>query len=73
MLRLLVKEVLAEKNISQSRLSHMIFLSLNTIQEMIHDPHRDVRLSTLDKIAVALNVPITDLYERLPDAAPPEP
>lgn len=65
MLRLRLKEVLAEKNISQSRLSHMTYLSLNTIQEMIRDPYRDVRISTLDKIAVALNVSIIELYERV--------
>jgi DNA-binding Xre family transcriptional regulator len=65
MLRLRLKEVLAQKNISQSRLSHMTYLSLNTIQEMIRDPYRDVRISTLDKIAVALNVSIIELYERV--------
>jgi DNA-binding Xre family transcriptional regulator len=70
MLRLRVKEVLAEKNISQSKLSHLTFLSLNTIQEMTHDPYRDVRLSTIDKIAQALSVQITDLYERVPDEHP---
>lgn len=73
MLRLRVKEVLAGKNVSQSKLSHMTFLSLNTIQEMIHDPYRDVRLSTLDKIALALNVEIADLYERIPDESSKEP
>jgi hypothetical protein len=43
----------------------MTYLSLNTIQEIIRDPYRDVRISTLDKIAVALNVPIIELYERV--------
>lgn len=73
MLRLRIKEVLAEKSISQSKLSHMTFLSLNTIQEMTHDPYRDVRLSTLDKIALALNVEIADLYERVPNEVHKEP
>jgi DNA-binding Xre family transcriptional regulator len=65
MLRLRVKEVLAEKKVSQSALSHRAFISLNTIQEMIHDPYRDVKLSTLDKIAEALGVSIIELYERV--------
>jgi DNA-binding Xre family transcriptional regulator len=65
MLRLRVKEALAEKKVSQSVLSHRAFISLNTIQEMVHDPYRDVKLSTLDKIAEALGVPITELYERV--------
>lgn len=64
MLRLRIKEVLAEKKMSQSKLSQKAEISLNTIQELIHDPYRDIKLSTLDKIAQALGVAITDLYER---------
>jgi DNA-binding Xre family transcriptional regulator len=67
MIRLRLREVLEQKKVSQSRLSHLAFVSLNTIQEMIRDPYRDVRISTLDKIAQALNVTVMDLYERLPD------
>ncbi len=70
MIRLRIKEVLSEKRVSQSLLSHKAYISLNTIQEMIHDPYRDVKLSTLDKIAVALDVPITALYERVTDKRP---
>ena len=50
MVRLRLKEVLEEKNISQSKLSRMADVSLNTIQEMIHNPYHDVRINTLDKI-----------------------
>jgi DNA-binding Xre family transcriptional regulator len=64
-LRLKIKEVLAQKQMTQSTLSHVSFISLNTIQEITHNPYRDVKLSTLDKIAQALDVPITELYERL--------
>jgi putative transcriptional regulator len=64
MLRLRIKEVLAEKKMSQSKLSQKAEISLNTIQELIHDPYRDIKLSTLDKIAQALGVAITDLYVR---------
>jgi len=42
----------------------MADVSLNTIQEMIHNPYHDVRINTLDKIARALEIPVTDLYER---------
>lgn len=64
LVRLRLKEVLEEKNISQSKLSRMADVSLNTIQEMIHNPYHDVRINTLDKIARALDIPVTDLYER---------
>ncbi len=68
MLRLRVKEVLEEKKVSQSKLSRMSDVSLNTIQEMTHHPERDVKLSTLHRIATALKVSVLDLYEELPDA-----
>jgi hypothetical protein len=59
--------VLEEKNVSQSRLSRMSDVSLNTLQEMVHDPFRDAKLSTLHRIAKALKLTVLDLYEELPD------
>jgi DNA-binding Xre family transcriptional regulator len=67
MIRLRLKEILAEKKISQSKLSRMADVSLNTIQAIYHDPYKDVTMSTLERLAKALNVPISDLYEVLPD------
>ena len=67
MLRLRIKEVLEERNVSQSRLSRIADVSLNTIQEMTHDPLRDAKLSTLHRIAKALKLTVLDLYEELPD------
>ena len=67
MIRLKLKEILQEKGISQSKLSRMADVSLNTIQAMHHNPHHDAVLSTLDKIAKALHISINDLYEILPD------
>jgi putative transcriptional regulator len=67
MIRLRIKEVLEEKGMSQARLSRLSDVSINTIQDLLHDPTRDVKLSTLEKIADALNVSIEDLYERIPD------
>jgi len=66
-IRLRIKEVLAEKKMSQSKLSQKAEVSLNTIQELIHDPYRDIKLSTLIKITDALGVEITQLYEREKD------
>lgn len=67
MIRLKVKEVLQEKNISQSKLSRLSDVSLNTIQAMYHNPYHDPALSTLVRIDGALKVSICDLYEVLPD------
>ena len=67
MIYLKIKEVLQEKNVSQSKLSRLADVSLNTIQAMYHNPTHDPALSTLVRIAAALKVDIHDLYEVLPD------
>lgn len=67
MIRLRLKEVLQEKKVSQSKLSRLADVSISTIQEMYHNPNHDAVLSTLDRIAKALKVEVSDLYEVLPD------
>jgi len=67
MIRLKIKEVLQEKNVSQSKLSRLADVSLNTIQAMCHNPYHDPALSTLERIAKALRVRMCDLYEIVPD------
>ena len=67
MIRLKIKEVLQEKDVSQSKLSRLADVSLNTVQAMYHNPNHDPALSTLVRIAKALKVDIHDLYEVLPD------
>ncbi len=67
MVRLKLKEVIQEKKVSQSKLSRMADVSLNTIQAIYHNPYHDVVLSTLDRIAKALRVNVHDLYEVVPD------
>jgi len=66
MIRLKLKEILQEKQISQSKLSRMADVSLNTIQAMYHNPYHDAVLSTLDRLARALAVNVGDLYEVIP-------
>lgn len=67
MIRLKIKEVLQEKKVSQSKLSRLADVSLNTIQAMYHNPSHDPSLSTLVRLAEALKVDIHELYEVLPD------
>ena len=69
MILLRLKEVLQEKKVSQSKLSRLADVSISTIQEMYHNPYHDAVLSTLDRIAKALDVKVCDLYEVLPDDA----
>ena len=66
--RLKLKELLEAKGISQGRMSRISDISLNSIQNMCQDPSRDVLLSTLAKLAIALHVPVQDLFEIVEDA-----
>ena len=70
MLRLRVKEVAQAKGFTMAKLQRAADINLKTIQAIYHDPYRDVAYSTLDKIAKALNVPISDLVEEVPDEKP---
>jgi putative transcriptional regulator len=63
LIKIRLKELLAEKNISQARLSRLADLSPNTVQAIYHDPTTDVMLSTVEKIAKALHVTLDQLLE----------
>jgi DNA-binding Xre family transcriptional regulator len=63
MVRLRVKKLLREKNISMGKLSRMSDISISTIQRICNDASYSPTLNTLDRIAKALNVPLSELYE----------
>ena len=67
MRRLRVKEVAQAKGYSMAKLQRMADINLKTIQSIWHNPRHDASLNTLDKIAKALGVPVTDLIEDVPD------
>lgn len=67
MRRLRVKEVAQSQGIGMAKLSRMADLSYRTIQAVWHNPQHDVSWKTLDKIAAALNVPVTELIEDVPE------
>jgi len=62
-IKIRLKELLDEKKMSQARLSRLADLSPNTIQAIYHEPTTDVMLSTVEKIAKALNVTLDQLLE----------
>jgi DNA-binding Xre family transcriptional regulator len=62
-IRLKVREVIMQKNITQSKLSRIADVPLNTIQVLYHNPYHDPKLSTLYRLAKALGVTVNDLYE----------
>ncbi len=62
-IRLKVKELALERGFNQSTLSRTANVDFKTIQRLFRDPYRDVSISTLVKIAWALDVPLSDLVE----------
>ncbi len=71
MRRLRVKEVAQAKGFTMARLHRAADINLKTMQVIWHNPQHDASLNTLDKIAKALGVPITELIEDVPEEQHP--
>lgn len=67
MVRLRVKEVAKQKGLSMARLARRADIDYKTVQRIFRDPYREVTTTTLDKLATALEVPVTDLIESVQD------
>ena len=65
--RLKVREIAEAKKINMSKLSRMADVNYNTIRAIWDNEMKDVTVSTLEKIARALKVDVSDLIEVLPD------
>ena len=63
MLRLRVKEVAKEKGFSQGKLARAADMATNTLRAIYRDPYREVSTVTINKLAKALGVPVTELIE----------
>ena len=67
MIRLQVKELAEARGFNQSSLSRASDVSFLTIKRIFRDPHKDVAMSTLEKLARALGVRVADLFEEISD------
>jgi DNA-binding Xre family transcriptional regulator len=67
MIRLKIKEIAAEKGISQRKLSIRSEVDIKTIQKIYRYPTSIITTETLDKIAKVLNVDASELIESIPD------
>jgi DNA-binding Xre family transcriptional regulator len=67
MILLRVKEVAESKGISMHRLSRISDINITTLQTIYHNPHHNLSLQTLDKLAQALDVHPMDLIEYTKD------
>jgi DNA-binding Xre family transcriptional regulator len=63
MIRLRVKEIAEAKKISMTRLARIADVDYKTVRKLFRDPHAEIGLTTLDKLAWALRVEPTDLIE----------
>ena len=70
MIKLKVREIVDARRINMAKLSRMADVNYNTIRAIYDNPNRDVAVTTLEKIAKALKVEVTDLYEIIPDDEP---
>ena len=66
-LRLRVKEIAEKKHMSMGKLERLSDLSHPTIRDIFRNPYKEVTSTTLVKLANALGVPVSDLYEEIPD------
>ncbi|WP_040444231.1 helix-turn-helix domain-containing protein [Ktedonobacter racemifer] len=62
-LRLKVKEIATEKKLSMNKLSQLSQVSYHVIQDIYKNPYRVVTTDTINRIAKALGVPATELFE----------
>ena len=67
MIRLKVRQIAESKRLTMAKLSRLADVNYNTVRAIWDDENRDVAVTTLEKLAHALKVPVTDLYEILPD------
>ncbi len=66
-MRLRVQEIAKEKGFTMGRLRRTSGVSHNTIRMIYRDPYRPVQSTTLDKLAAALGVDVSELVESSED------
>ncbi len=67
MIRLKVQEIAATKGISMRKLASTADIAYNTLRTIYRNPYRQVTSITLDKLARALQVDVSELVESAPD------
>nr|WP_274532138.1 helix-turn-helix transcriptional regulator [Ktedonobacter racemifer] len=58
-----MKEIATEKKLSMNKLSQLSQVSYHVIQDIYKNPYRVVTTDTINRIAKALGVPATELFE----------
>ena len=71
MVRLRVRELAEERGISLTRLSRLADVNYKTVRAVWHDPEQGINTKTLERIATALGVPMSELFENEKPPTPP--
>ncbi len=66
-LRLRVREIAQQKGMSMGKLERLADLSHPTIRDIFRNPYKEVTTTTHAKLATALAVSVSDLFEEVPD------
>lgn len=75
MIRLKVRELAQQQNISQSRLGRLADIDAPRMRQIWRygdSHHTNITLTTLDRLAKALHVDASELIESVPDSEPEE-
>jgi len=64
--RLKVKEVAQAKGISQRQLFLRSKVDITTIRKVFHNPYTVITVETLDRLAMVLEVDVSELIESVP-------
>lgn len=67
MMRLRVRELAQVRGIGLSKLSRIADVNYKTVQTIWRDPYHGVNTKTLERIAKALEVSMSELFEDVPD------
>lgn len=67
MMRLRVRELAEARGIGLSKLSRIADVNYKTVQTIWRDPYHGVNTKTLERIAKALDVSMSELFEDVPD------
>jgi transcriptional regulator with XRE-family HTH domain len=73
MYQLKVKEIAQQKGISQRQLYLRSGVDIQIIRRIFRNPHTIITTATLDKLAVVLDVNISELIESIYDEQSPPP
>lgn len=64
-LRLKIRELAEAQGLDRAKLARRADVTYQTVHNMWNNPYADVSITTLEKLAQALNRDVSELYERV--------